>query len=335
MDRAEALIHFRKNTLEPLLTQTNQLFEENKLLYIEKFKNEIISSIQKIKQDTKVIHYVHFQLPRISIVEESYEVLVYQYNQYWFLDEEATYERLSLAYLFEPFTALRKTLEEEKKIYIGKINSYDIQQMILEIVEENFMKLSTFIREWLWDLEEEEWIKHCGFAPNYHIRWGMYMEKGEIVFAIDERAKQTEELNEMLKNKPKNLFYSVWKNSQLENTTLEQQELLFISFKQSQLKTLNFNKAIFFRSNFKGASLEECQFEGANLNYSTFEKAILKKCSFKGANLTGVDFRQTEFLDVSFEDANVESAIFTREAVPFLKLSSRQLQNILIEEEGE
>lgn len=364
MNREQALVHYNENVSDKLLKEYEEKFKENFLANKDKTKNIIIEAMkniikkaetnQEIIKDYKLSVF-QFELLRINIIDESYKIFIHGYSSLWYLDDNSVYEYLDLKYLFEPIIELKQKLIQGKKIYLGKVNKYDIQKIIFEIVVKSFNDMSETVRGWLWNLDEEEWINNTIVEEFYIVKWSEYLGDSETLFAMDNKEKTITDLLELKKkSKEKGPFiYSVWKNSKLEQGKFEEDNMLFINFKGSNLRKIDFLKNNMVRAQFKnstiymskfeevvligasfeGAKITDCKFENSDLRNVDFKNAYLNNISFKNTNLQNAYFASAEFTHVSLEEAIVDGAIFKAGDIPFLHLTSKQLQTIYIEGE--
>jgi hypothetical protein len=258
-----------------------------------------------------------------------------------------------LKLLFEPFIELKKKLIKKKKIYMGKVNNYDIAKVIFDLTVDCFKSMSEKARYWFWNIDEEEWMKGSSVGSFYTIKWSEYQGKSETLFAMDNKKKTIEQLLE-LKNQPEEkmpLVYSVWKDSTIEDGELTKENMMFINFKGSTLKNIDFSESNIARSQFKGTHIKACNFNDSKLIGASLENSEIEESGFSNADCTGanfsnsklkfVDFKETnlkkatfvnaKLQNVSFEGANVEDALFSERDIPFLHLTSEQLQTIYID----
>lgn len=364
MNREQAIKHYKENVAKMLVNEYENKFNENFIKQEKKAKKIIIDSMKSIinkvisqKDDNNdyKLSVFQFELLRINIIDESYKIYIHGYSSLWYLDDNSVYEYIDLKFLFEPFVELKQKLLEARKKYLGKINIYDIQAIIFEIAVKVFNELSGVVREWLWDLDEEEWIKNPIIDDFYIVKWSEYLGQSETVFAMDNKQKSITDLLELKKkSKEKNIYiYTVWKNCDFQEAEFKEENMLFINFKGSSLKKINFINTNMVRAQFKNTSIKECKFEEAILISSSFEGAKINDCDFVGSDLREVDFKDSiisnssfkdanlqnsyfvwaKFNNVSFAGANLEGAIFKAEDIPFLHLTSEQLQTIFIEGE--
>ena len=362
MNREESLEEFKEKVVKALGQESIAAFEENfknneekvKAMIIKGMKS-LISKAKEIKEEDNKnkIAVFQFELIRINIVNESYKILIHGYNSSWYLDPKPIYEEIDLSFLFEPFIKLKEKLIKEKRIYMGKVNNYDIQKLIFELVVKCYMDMSKVIRNWFWNLDEEEWMKESSIEDFYTVKWSEYQGKSEILFAMDNKEKNIKELLELKKQPEEKLpfIYTVWKNSILEDGDLAKQNMLFINFKGSKLKNLDFAESDIIRGQFKDTEVKRCTLKKCNLIGTSFENSKIEDSDFSSGDCTGVDFSKSElryvdfsnanlknsnfinakFKSVSFEGADLEDAIFSSKDIPFINLTSEQLQTIYID----
>lgn len=363
MNREEAIKDFKNKKAKQFVDECDklltELFDKNR----DKIKEILMQSLENIVKKAEISHkrkedrITTFQIEilRTEILTESFKICVHGYNIFGYLDESPICEYVNLKFLFEPLMQLKEKLEKEKKIYIGKINSYDIQNMLLKIAVEFYISLANEVRQWLWNLEECEWIKNECVNNFYQIRWGEYHGKSEIVFAMDNRKKSSADFLQLKTQEEAKMpfVYTVWKDSILNNCEIKNRNMLFISFKGSILEQIKFLGCKMLSSQFDNSNIKKCSFEESILIASSFKKSQLDLCSFQRTNLFGVDFSnakltninfnnsnlaKTNFINVevenlSFENADVSDAVFSSKVVPFLHLSPEQLQTIYIMED--
>ena len=95
----------------------------------------------------------------------------------------------------------------------------------------------------------------------------------------------------------KELTFTNFSNSNLENVDLFYANLLNADLKDANLKG----------ANLVYANLEGADFEGANLEGADFEGANLEGINLKGANLTGANFEGTNLESIDFEDIDLST----------------------------
>ena len=359
MNREESLEEFKEKVVKNLGEESVAGFEKNFKNNEEKVKELIINGIKSLikkamesKNENKIAVF-QFEFLRINIINESYKILIHGYNSFWYLDSDSIYEEIDLSFLFEPFISFKEKLIKGKRIYMGKVNDYDIQKIIFELTAKCYMDMSKTIRNWFWNLDEEQWMQEISVEDFYVVKWSEYQGKSETLFSMDNREKNIKELLELKKQPEEKLHfvYTVWKNSTLEDGDLAKQNMLFINFKGSKLKNINFSECDIVRGQFKDTEVKRCTLTKCSLIGTSFENSKIEDSDFSNGDCTGVDFRKSElryvdfsnanlknsnfintkFKHVSFEGANLEDAIFSSKDIPFINLTSEQLQTIYID----
>lgn len=355
MNREESLEEFNekvvKNLEEESKTEFERIFNENE----EKIKELIMNGMKSLIKgaNENKIAVFQFELLRINILNESYKILIHGYNSLWYLDSTSIYEEIDLNFLFKPFVSFKEKLIKEKKIYMGKVNDYDIEKIIFHIVVKCYMDMSKVVRNWFWNLDEEEWMKERSVGDFYTVKWSEYQGKSETLFVMDERKKNIEEFLKLMKQPKEKLpfVYAVGKESVLVDGDFTGQNMLFINFKGSKLKNINFSEGNMARGQFKNTEINKCKFTNSTLIGASFESSKIKDSDFTNGNCIGIDFSKAElryvdfsyaklknsnFIDaqlknVSFDGADLEEAIFSAKDIPFINLSPEQLQTIYID----
>lgn len=324
MKREDALINFNEKYTNELLKKYEQIFYEDVMQNKDLLRSTVINSLKNICEDVSdfqngldyyKIKYFQFSILRTSIISKNYIFLLSTYNQEWYLDDNAKHMELDMSFLFKSLNDLYNELYEKSKKFIGKINKYDIEKIILKQAMEYNEYIAYTVRFILQNIDREEWFDKVKKTDIYFIRWGEYQDKSELVYIMDNNKKT---MNDFIKGldltneeaHKDELVYSVWKDTEISEAICIEKNMMFSNFKNSKISNFSFEKSILL---------------GAN-----FEDAILQNVNFNKTNLVGVNFIGVKFEDVKFEEAILDGAIFDQEDVPFLHLSSSQLQVIYI-----
>lgn len=330
MNREETWTKWKEDQVNPGFQNVREKFFENIADHQEMLHQILFDAVRQIGEKKENISYLHFQLPRTGVQSGAYPVYLFAYDQLWFLDVRPEMEEIEFSFFFQALSERKRELEEGRKIYLGKITKYDVLEVLYEEASKCFEELAIVLREWCWDLEEEEWVGAYPFSGQYQLRWGGYQEDGEIIFAMDNRGKGMEELLHHIKE-DQSFFYTVWKGSDLCHVKLTGREMLFMNMKGAKLDGMDFSDSNLFQSSFGRATLTGCCFDRAACICTKFRGATLTGCSFQGADLTRADFRDTKLEGTNFSGAVLEGACFMDKQVAFLHLSPEQLQEIVIE----
>ena len=87
----------------------------------------------------------------------------------WHMDEEAAETSLSIDYLWEPVKELKEKMELDRRKYMGKVNSYDVANMIQNCVIEWNKILSIQLHYMFRDIEANEDFAQIPKYPTWGI----------------------------------------------------------------------------------------------------------------------------------------------------------------------
>lgn len=377
MNREEALVDFKKNVAGRLISDYKKEFEnninknENKIfdLLVDSIVklNDKVGKIREIKKDY-LVKYIEFELLRTNILDDSFIIFVHGYDEKWYLDENCTYQEINLQFLFEPFIRLKDVLKKEKKRYVGKINDYDIQNIIFNIVRDCYYGMENMIKENFFDFDENNIEKDLFLAEHYYIKWTEYMDQNsKIVFSMDYKKKGTENLKAYIKQP---YVYPLFINSSLDKYKMQKQDMYYANFKGSSLSEINIGsckmpRCIFAKTHlkdcyfdndvitggvFKNAKLENVVFDNCdlcacnfnftdcygltfnncNLDNASFYKVSLSNISFDKCSMNQINFVDSNFKEMNFNGSNLKEALFCKDVIPYINISSQQLQDIYI-----
>ncbi len=318
MTRQEALERFKLYS-EALLQDYEVRFWEHLQKRKDKLERIILEGFSKLEEKVsqagkaEIVHF-QFSLLRIDLLQNKYTVLLQASDVDWYLDEDMLTITIDIGFLFEPLNSLGTQLLGESKKYVGKVNTYDVQEILSEKIMSASQLIAHSLRFILRDIEKHESFKAIPKADFWVIRWGEYRDQSEIILQVDRYEKTVEEWQVALKETEEQedrFVCSYWYKLNLQGSEIKGKQLHFMGFEDSTLEKVDFEDSAFL-----GAHFRNCQ---------------LKDCSFKGTLLKYGDFRGTHFEDVDFSQADLTEAIFSEADVPYLHLSPKQLQVIHIE----
>lgn len=318
MTREEALVQWQ-NYHQTVFESYQLKFWEELTEKKQQLEDGIHDGIKRLKEKIVVagkqdIVHLQFSLLRIDLISRKYTILLGAYDVEWYMDDAPVEVTFQIDFLFESLNALwDKALQESKK-YIGKVNAYDVNHLVMEEILQANKLIAHAVRFILKEVEALEAFKEIPKAPYWVIRWGEYRDQSEIILQVDRYPKVEKDWLEAIdeiRYGEDRLICSYWYEGNFSKGDVTHKLLHFIGFEACQLKEINFEGAALLGARFKACQLEDC--------------------SFKGALLKFADFRNTQFKNVDFTDADVTGAIFLEEVVPYLHLSPDQLQLIEIE----
>lgn len=309
-------------------------FREEERVYIDGIKasfladiqdkaDDIADRLQKVFADIRVaveeagkkdIMFIHFSILRIDFLNHTYQFLAQIMDAKWYMDMEPVEITFSLEDYFSIFTDAARQMELDSKTYMGKINRYDIGNLLMEAGMECNIMLANLLRFVFRDIEENQDFKALPKLNTWGIRWGEYRDANEMIACADREKKEQKDWNRALretKDNPGRLVSSFWYEAELQGSDCGGMALCFLQFENCSLQNMNFE-----RSNLIGARFRNCTLSSCN-----FSRAVLRQATFEGCKWESCDFKE----------ADVTESIFFEDDIPFLHLDAEQLQVILID----
>lgn len=318
MTRKEALERFVKEEKDYLEEKKRQFFMELQDKS-EEVSNAIRQSIvalrdEIIKKEKEKIMYFYFSFLRIDILKGDYCVFAQAMDARWYMDQSPAEVTFSLKFLFSGLDGIRERLEQDGRKYMGKINSYDRDNILQETAMEWNQILAGQLRFLFRDIEENKDFAEIPKLNTWGIYWGEYRDTSEIIAFVDREKKDQKDWDRALR------------------LTDEQEGTMISRFwSEADLKDSNCSGKTFLFSQFENCTLTNLCFDGANLTGVQFKNCTLKACSFQNAVIQQADFVDCVWEDNDFKGANLMYSIFMEKDVPYLHLEPEQLQNILID----
>lgn len=317
MTRQEALKQMKEEYAEPL-AQTKQLFWEQAQEQYETFAQILKQSFHVLREEMEKagkdnLMHLYFSLLRVDLQNRKYRIMVQAMDAGWYLDEKPVVLTFSVDSLFQMLHPVWDQMLEDSKKYIGKVNTYDISNMMQELAMECNRMLAHQLRFMLRDLEENDDFAKIPKEETWYIRWGEYRDNSEIVAHVDRIPKGQKQWDRTVRKtaqKADALIAGYWYQTDITNTDCQGEQMYFINFEDCTIQNICFDRA-----NLTGARFRNCRLNG---------------CSFKGSIL-----RQAEFTDCSWDDnvfsgADLTNAVFMEKEIPYIHLEADQLQTILI-----
>lgn len=318
MKREEALIKFRKEERD-YINGIKACF----LSSIQEKASDIADGLQKVfadiraaveEKEKKDIMFIHFSLLRFDFLNHTYRFLAQVMDARWYMDMEPVEVTFSLEDYFSVFTDASGRLELDSKKYMGKINRYDINNLIMEAGMECNIMLANLLRFVFRDIEENQDFKSLPKLNTWGIRWGEYRDASEMIACADREKKNQKDWNRALRETKDNqgrMVSSFWYEAELQDSDCSEMALCFLQFENCSLQNINFERADLIGARFRNCTLSSCNFKEASLRQTIFEGCKWEQCDFQGADLT--------------------ECIFYEDDIPFLHLDAEQLQVILID----
>lgn len=316
MTREEALRGFRQEHSQ-LLAQCQQRF-------VEEFPNKIQTLIERIDhafasirsqietQGKEKIVYFHFSLLRCDLLVKKFTVLLQVQDIRWFLDPMPIDTLFSVDFLFENLVQTWNWLLDERKKYIGKINNYDVDAMMSDMVFTCNQMIGNAMRYFFRDIEENTEFNAIPKENSWDVVWGEYRNEPILAARVARIPKTQEEWQSALRldMEGTNLIESYWYQAALTEGDCSGKTLYFITFEDCSLININFKAANLMGARFRNCLIENCNFESSILSTAFFEN-----CRLLSPNLTNADLRQ---------------AVFTEGTIPEDDLDDAQLSELLV-----
>lgn len=318
MTRHDALEKYRKET-ESSILQTKDRFLQNMQEKSGDLAETLKTAISALREQTELLQkekimFIYFSLLRIDLLNGDYRVLAQALDARWYQDREPAEVEFRIDFLFSMFGELKEYLSMESLKYLGRVNTYDVDNMIQQTVMDCNGILAQQLRFMFRDIEENPDFAVMEKLDTWGIYWGEYRDKSEVVAHVDREKKVQLDWDRALrrtKNDETSLIFDFWYEAGLKDTDCSNKLLYFIQFENCKLEGL-------------------C-FDGAILSGARFKNCTLKNCSFKNAVINQADFNACVWEDNDFTGAVLENSVFSEDGVPFTHLDPEQLQTILID----
>ena len=135
------------------------------LVKIQENANDIADCLQKVFSDIRTaveekgkkdIMFIHFSILRIDFLNHIYRFLAQVMDARWYMDTAPVEVTFLLGDCFSAFTEARKKLELDSKKYMGKVNRYDIDNLLMEAGMECNIMLANLLRFVFRDIEKNQ-----------------------------------------------------------------------------------------------------------------------------------------------------------------------------------
>ena len=322
MTREEALQQFQTEQQEWIHTKQQEFLKtmgEKLPELIMKFKQMFAKGRQKMEEVKKEpIMFFYFSVPRTDLYSNQYRLLLHMMDARWYLDKEPIVIEESLDFLWEDLQEMKEKLWNDSKKYMGKINRYDIEYLVQDMIFTCNCYLSEQLRLVFRDIEENEDFANIAKPEVWYIRFGEYRDQSEVIAHVDRIKKEQKQWERkvrkaQLETKDDSLATSYWYELEVKESSCTEQFMPFIVFENCTLDSVDFTKSNLRGARFLNCTIRHCVFEEADLQYAEFTDCTWEETKFQGANLS--------------------YAIFMEQELPFVHLEPEQLQDILVERE--
>lgn len=318
MKRDELLQHF-KDTEKEAIGFYRAIFSGQLLENAEILTGLVIENLKTVAGTVKAqgkenIMFLYFSLLKVEVLERHYSILLQAQDFKWHMDTGQVQLVFPLDFLFGPLNELWDHLLLESKKYVGKINSYDIREIIFQELDIYNSSIAHVLRYTLSDIDKQGWFHEIPKLDYWAIRWGGYKDQTEILVQVDKEVKDQKRFNKGLKKavvEKDKFVFDYWYKADLKGSYCENINMQFITFDQCEVKDFVFQKGDMVHAKFLGCKLVGCKFINCSLMDADFSNTTLEDVSFKGSDLT--------------------NAILPMDSLPYIHLGPEQLQVVYVD----
>lgn len=361
--------HFYNNYFEPILKETFEKVEQDFQDNIQKYKEEFISNFieisKKINSDYKNIKvsYLSYNLMLTKIINNDYKYNIYIYDKDWYLKGDIKIGEYNVDYIYKYYKEMWDKLLKEARGYVFKINSTDISNIMIKIIDKFHNYIVSVMRNSIVELTEILEYEKLNKENVFNIYTGKFYDVYDLIYT-ENSEKNIIKIKRWLSKKLEEEYCNEdFRDLDLNNFNLERCDLRGGDFRKSSLQEVDLSYSILNGAKFKDSDLRnsniissflsEVNFENADLSGSKMTYSMVCKgkinelvevgyleTNLKNTNLTDVDFRNSVFegLDFSssvikntnFEECKFKDCIFKKEQLEELNLTLEQMKEIKI-----
>ncbi len=338
MNREAALKDYH-DKMQDYLNEQNHLLEQNYLVSEREFQTQLYDQICNLcKSVTMPVKYFQVSFLRSMLSQDVFMLMISVHNEEYFLDLDYKKTTLDVTRLFLPLISLKRTLYDMIPPYMGKIQKFDADRIIMGIAVDFFKKKANHMRRYFRDFDQWECIEDIPKYSRLVVKWGEHRGDSETLFLVDMQQKTQEEFiaynqeNRIDTWEPQ-YNYQSFDNAFLKDSVMQKKNFLFLGMRNGRIENSSWEASLFAGAGFKNSIMENVIFAGCDLSYCDFRNVNLKNAQFIQCKIVESDFRGALFLNIKFEDCEMQNTIFSRQDLAFAGLDAKQLQQIKIEEE--
>lgn len=325
LKKIDALNNFKDTIVQKAVKKYTCKFEENFDIHLDKVKNLILQSLiklisnynKKFEENYKITVF-QFEMLKSNILNESFMVNLYCYNEKWCFENEMMIDEIDFKFLFSPFIEMKKELSREIELYDGIINSYDVENIVIDVVKEIFVNISQFVRFWLIQIEDDLSIKENLKSPFYLVKWSECESISDSILSLD---KKLHVINKDLKEV--DMDYS------LKNESIKNLDMIFIDLEDNKFEKVDFSQSDILRGHLNNCYFKDCRFYNSRLSGTILKNAIIENCNFENASLVNVDFSNTKLNNVKFKNCDLSDSIFLGATFESVDFENVEIENAL------
>jgi len=338
MNREEALWDY-KNKMQPQLEQTQCRLAKRYLALEKEFQQKIHGEIACLcGKIEKPVKYFQISLLRSPMSRDIFQIMLSAHDEEYFLDKEATSTVFDAGEIFLPLTELRAHLIGERSFYMGKVQKFDADQLVMQLAMTFFKKQANDFRWYFQDFARWDCIEKIPKSTKLVVKWGEHREQSETVFLTCTQPRLQEQFIESNQNNSLETWDSRYVYQSLDDMTIkeavmEKKNFMFLGMRYSRLERSVWDACMLYGAGFRESGMEQVTFVGCDLSRSDFKNSALQEVRFVKCRLSEADFRGISLEETSFEECEMERTLFSRQDLAYAGLNARQLQQVRIEEE--
>lgn len=332
---------------------------------LTEFLNQIRFSQHKGEKGPILCIGIH--ILRTEVLLRRYRFLLCAYDKKFLFDNNPMTMHMEAEEFFQPIADTHTFLDHNNK-FRGSVKDNDINRMLQLSVASFQSYMTELFRLAVKLLAEEQCFETITKAENFFIICGEYKDTFDEIYITEKETRSADSIQAIIEDieigkesleckvfenyrfnkiylRERNLSKSRFIKSSFLTSNLNRAYLLKTEFSHCQFESTTFKSALLFDAYFDGCHFQNCDFSSAvafittpemgletvlGFTGASFQNSTFTDTLFTDANFSGADFRDAEFKNVSFEETILENAIFTKDAIPHLDLTQKQLDSIQI-----
>lgn len=261
-------------------------------------------------QEKEDCMYFLFALQRCDLCQGKALVRLDVLDIGWYMDEAPVTVCFDITFLFREYMEWKEKLLTDMREYMGKINRYDIENLIQDEIMVCNQLITHMLRFAFRDLEQEEHFAAIPKLPLWIIRWGEYKDYSEIALQVNRSVREEEAWEDKLRqyeSDPNTFMAEYWYRGNLTFGDCSRKKMCFMVFEECSLSNIDFRKADLSGARFIRCHIENCDFSRATLHQADFEDCELLENQFEDANMNQATFSQEGFRPELFDETQLNA----------------------------
>lgn len=249
-------------------------------------------------QEKENCMYFLFALQRCDLCQGKALVRLDVLDMEWYLDEAPVTVCFDITFLFREYMEWREKLLTDIREYMGKINRYDIDNLIQDEIMVCNQLITHILRFAFRNLEQQQDFAGIPKLPLWIIRWGEYRDYSEIVMQVNRSIRDQEAWEDRIRHYEVNsgaFMAEYWYRGNLTSGDCSRKKMCFMVFEECSLSNIDFQRADLSGARFIRCRIENCDFSRATLHQADFEDCDLLENNFEGAHMSQATFSREGF----------------------------------------